>query len=298
MGESNEPEKLTQDRSQRLWHYCSLSTFMQIVSGRSIWLSELRHLNDDQEGTFVWSVLSNGLEERGVEARDILAVKEAFDHALAMNSPLGFCMSEEEDLLSQWRAYGDDGYGVALGISIGALDFIIGDQYFQKGLSIQRVKYGSAGALPDLTHVLDNVCLSIIDGANSFPDLMIGGDKKKHLKAREQMLGALAPFIFTSHTYKHQAFSEEREWRLIRHAVNKKLVSPELTAISMAEVCDYRVTRSRLIPFWSMRLPELTKISVMLGPRNVSTPFEVQNFIERSKLRLSDEVRRSHAPYR
>jgi hypothetical protein len=40
-----------------LYHYCSTSTFVSIISGKSIWLSSLNLSNDTMEGKLVAETL-------------------------------------------------------------------------------------------------------------------------------------------------------------------------------------------------------------------------------------------------
>ena len=100
-----------------LYHYCSTETFHSIVKNRSIWLSSLTQSNDSKEGAVILEILI----ELANEADLTLAAQGRLESALRGGfdffDGLGFCLSEEGDLLSQWRGYANDGTGVSIGFN-------------------------------------------------------------------------------------------------------------------------------------------------------------------------------------
>lgn len=103
-----------------LYHYCATETFLSILRHRSIWMSSLNLTNDSTEGkVMIRSILRyaalrgvyNGLERWLEQALGMINAGETF----------GFCLSEQSDLLSQWRGYADDGRGVSIGFRTGYL---------------------------------------------------------------------------------------------------------------------------------------------------------------------------------
>lgn len=123
-----------------LYHYCSLSAFTSITSSKEIRLTDLLKSNDYLEGTWLFDTIDASLYLLNIKFQEYLAP----DWPVALQSEesrnklfsefrqyvnaarkkqrdnyafYGFCLSEEEDLLSQWRGYADDGQGVAIGFS-------------------------------------------------------------------------------------------------------------------------------------------------------------------------------------
>ncbi len=128
-----------------LYHYCSVDSFYKIVQSNEIWLSDSYVLNDYKENTWITPII-----------KEIFATKrnlkygELFDKILQtydLNNYIPFVcyFSTDGDVLSQWRAYADDGAGVANSILISyfKLDFskyIKGPPFSEIVLS-QSVKY-------------------------------------------------------------------------------------------------------------------------------------------------------------
>jgi hypothetical protein len=101
-----------------LYHYCSTQTFHSIIQNRAIWLSSLSLSNDTMEGVWLRKLLADVcLEETPLEPWDM---SSAVDQVAALNTladGLGFCLSENGDMLSQWRGYAADATGICIGFS-------------------------------------------------------------------------------------------------------------------------------------------------------------------------------------
>jgi hypothetical protein len=100
-----------------LYHYCSTASFHAITQSHALWLSSLSLSNDTMEGKLVARAIArlaerDSLESKGFRLlqRIIVLLELAFDG-------LGFCLSEKDDLLSQWRGYAADATGVSIGFS-------------------------------------------------------------------------------------------------------------------------------------------------------------------------------------
>lgn len=114
-----------------IYHYCSLETFVQIIRNKALRLSELDKTNDYMEKkwgiNFLYRVLRDELQGRGItmdlkenywyseNAHNHLEQLENDIKSFLNHQTLIACFSTEKDMLSQWRAYGDDGNGVAIG---------------------------------------------------------------------------------------------------------------------------------------------------------------------------------------
>lgn len=94
------------------YHYTSLQACLGILESRCIWLSDYRFLNDKHE-------LNRALElflgfypddQSGALRRAIQWHNLTIYHCV-------LSLSRSPKILSQWRAYGDDGKGVALGFN-------------------------------------------------------------------------------------------------------------------------------------------------------------------------------------
>lgn len=99
-----------------LYHYCGVSGFYGIITNNNLWLTDIYFMNDYME--HVW--LIEKAYKRLCEMRktcDKESIKSLLDRFPVGFPPYICCFTSEPDLLSQWRAYSDDGAGFAIGFS-------------------------------------------------------------------------------------------------------------------------------------------------------------------------------------
>lgn len=100
------------------YHYTSIPACLSILSTRSVWLTDHRFLNDKHE-------LVHALEKLLVHfpAEEQSALKRALMWHQVANHHCVLSLSRSPSILSQWRAYADDGRGVAIGFDEQFLKF-------------------------------------------------------------------------------------------------------------------------------------------------------------------------------
>jgi hypothetical protein len=102
-----------------IYHYCPPEAFLAILTNRNFRLSASYTLNDVSEGSWGYSVFTEAAEalekETGTEfvSNIVRPVTAGHLHSMLM---IG-CFSLAADVLSQWRAYANDGRGFAIGFS-------------------------------------------------------------------------------------------------------------------------------------------------------------------------------------
>lgn len=126
-----------------LYHYCSNAAFHSIVENRSIWLSALSLSSDTMEGKLVTDVIAQMAKSDGLDQANIQRLKEYVSLLEQIMEGLGFCLSEEGDLLSQWRGYADDASGVSIGFSKKYLEKLSEDSLNpqKSGFTLKKVEY-------------------------------------------------------------------------------------------------------------------------------------------------------------
>lgn len=190
------------------YYYCSINTFLNIIKNREIYLSDPLKMNDSSE--IKWYL--NKLDEEQKNHTDSIfdkmkkrsglefSYKELSDtlDSYGQNSIYISCFSEEPDLLSQWRAYADDGRGVAIGFILENLaeyyNFLL-----EKIIYTDKVVYNSLEN--DVEVVSDQIGTVISEGKITSNDEMI-----------RLFIHELVPVLAK---YKNPAFQEEKEYRLI-----------------------------------------------------------------------------------
>ncbi len=104
----------------QLFHYSSMEGFLGIASSKAIWASDMLSLNDASEASYPYEVIAEAFENQTSVMLD--AHRQAFktqltEYLFRMYTPFVTCFCEDGDLLSQWRGYGGNGEGFAIGFS-------------------------------------------------------------------------------------------------------------------------------------------------------------------------------------
>ena len=285
-----------------LFHYCSNSAFVSIISTREIWASEFSLSNDLLEGKWIREIFKEYCIEKGVHDFEQSTLVGDLANAATVIGGAGFCMSEEGDLLSQWRGYADDGAGVSIGFSkeyfeaLGKLKMNRNDSF---NAVITQVVYDVAKQKEIISEHGEEIIRLVSEGGLRVPGLLTTetGDEKRQRQAKRRQI-ALEFFLLFPHFYslKNPAFAEEREWRLISHVFRGAGENPLSDLMKM----DFRPRADRIVPFRRVALDEVgiaPITEVVLGPRNV-TPEEIVDAMLKKYSMTAVRVRRSSASYR
>ncbi len=187
----------------KLCHYTTLEGALSIIQGGDLWLSHLRFSNDDEEFVYGVQLVTNELKALAKASR---ADQERLELIRRIQSlieqqreqPIFICcFCEQDNLLSQWRGYADNGGGVSIEFDAPGFRRHSGEDSSERGLTrLWRVVYKEASQR--------NIVRSALDypywGATSLDD-RVG-----------YVRDALSFFL---PTFKNPAFNDERERRLI-----------------------------------------------------------------------------------
>lgn len=186
-------------KQEIFYHYCSVDVLLSILKNDVLRLSDIEKSNDYAERKW----MMNKIEEEFIHLSEKKFVKEEFirkfsqlkDEFEILDNVYATCFSTEGDLLSQWRAYGQDGYGVSIGFS-GELLKNVND--FQYGIKFLPIIYDSEKQKE----------YGRVQSKKIF-DLLLKGDFLFHAMS-EVFQNDLERLC----CYKNPTFSEEKEWRL------------------------------------------------------------------------------------
>jgi hypothetical protein len=285
------------------YHYCSVQTFQAICEHKKIRFSDINMLNDYYEARWSYRIFELAatelLNDKEISGKFVDLDKAFFDKVDAVIAPQQLfslptisSFSKEPDVLSQWRAYADNGRGVAVGFSSTVLKAmpitLLEVLYDQK----QQVKEMKAALLT--IHAIHME--SKKDGPTSFGP-----------KARE----ACQLLSFWKLGFKNPAFAEEKEVRCL-HALKVEFQDGKLRLTDEGgesagnsvppQKVSYRVTPDgAIVAYVDIPIPSVEGIpqikEVWLGPRNVNAPTNIACLM--SECGLKDySIRRSSASYR
>lgn len=273
---------------------------ISIISNREIWVSELARSNDLLEGKWIRKVFSDYCSEKGISAGEQSELLTHLDIVINMAAYAGFCMSEEGDLLSQWRAYADNGAGVSIGFNSNYFE-ILGNLKRDRGdafsAHLTRVEYDIVEQKKLVAEHADEILKFVADGALRRPTLLTS---EEDIKKWREKFGAMGLrfifFYFFLFRLKNPAFSEEREWRVISHIFRNEREKD----LEQLTKMDFRSHQDQIVPFARVpleSLPEPSVTEIILGPRNATPEYVVQALL--SKYGWSNvSVRKSNASYR
>lgn len=108
------------------YHYCSADTFINIMQSKVLWLCNLTESNDEDElritYSTIWDSVKEGLKSTDLNKDDLSDVIKIIDNQckiqISVDPPFGICFCRQEDLLSQWKEYGDETKGLSLGFDL------------------------------------------------------------------------------------------------------------------------------------------------------------------------------------
>ncbi len=100
------------------YYYCSLSTFFNIIKNRSVFLSDPLQMNDTDEITWVCKNMPKTDDPALMHVKEETERASKYIHENGQNNIFIGSYSKGEDILSQWRGYGNDGRGVSIGFDL------------------------------------------------------------------------------------------------------------------------------------------------------------------------------------
>lgn len=209
-------------QDELLYHYTSIEKFKNILHSSSLWTTDTRALNDHQEEKIIHDLVKNFVifhisgnmvydhprySGRYARLRPVLhGVSDDF-HARKKHV---FCLSDEDDLLSQWEGYAPEGISIGFCkkcLSLCASEhsaFLLRCDYHD--LNYQRIggkMHGNPADHDEYTrrYRVNEYFLELIRRSQ------VGSDADAcHLVASLSLLGPMS---------KHHGFREEKEWRFL-----------------------------------------------------------------------------------
>lgn len=280
------------------YHYCSVETFTAICEHKKVRLGDANIMNDYSEGRWGYRVF----ELAATEILNDQTIQEAFpgldkgffDKVDEIISPMQLAMhpvissfSKEPDVLSQWRAYADNGRGFAIGLSGAVLKAM--------PVTLLEVEYDHKAQIDEMKAALIATHMRNIELDNRF-----------EAKFREDCLLIGAWKL----GFKNPAFAEEKEVRCL-HVLDVCTDDDRPRLVDAGgfsgkqeikgEKVNYRVKDDAIVAYVDITIPELEGKplinEVWMGPRNVNGPGNIVYFLSECGLK-GYSVHRSAATYR
>lgn len=196
-----------------LWHYTNGSSLIAILESMSIYSTQISCLNDATELKYGATLFHGALGKLRAETSNDQMAESLLDGAIshfkedpnyqAASFHFVACFSEEEDDLSQWRAYGGGENGYAIGFRAADLLGVPNSMLVRVSydLDLQR-KLAMKVAMEMVRFFKEGV------RKNTPSDLIQFG--KEFLEAWEKQLVMIAPMV------KNPGFFKEKEYRITK----------------------------------------------------------------------------------
>jgi hypothetical protein len=248
-----------------LYHYCGVEAFQGIISSKKLWLCNIYQTNDYKE--FTWLI---DYANRYISRQKKFHAEPFYRYLpkpLTLNrEPYVTCFSERGDLLSQWRAYSEDGAGFAIGFD---------EMYLEKRLEQYRNESGQCCSIllrkVEYSERKQHKCvMGILD--RSFRDAKECNEHGEYEnRSKENAERATILLWMDAAECKNPAFKEEKEWRIVWLAELDE--HRNITERSMPSKIAFRTSKTRIIPHYEFdfglsyeSIPPIKRI--MLGPKN------------------------------
>jgi len=246
-----------QQPDELLYHYTNVESFLSIIRGGELWASHIRYLNDTTEQRLIWehvrARIKDRLETADEKVRDRLELFQSLATSPLELDAYVLCFSKDGgDRLTQWRGYAGSA-GVAIGFDSEELKRRC--SAFTTAKSRNR-PFPMGFALLNQVHYIepsgDERSKQIIDLFIDNPDAT---EHESRFTKEEVFSRRVA---LSSSSLKHNAFYDEREWRIAIFDLPEGSV-------------QFRTRKSMMIPYAPFDLgrggPEWPLIArVIVGP--------------------------------
>lgn len=305
-----------------LYHYASMEKGTSILKHKNIRLSDITKSNDVKEMSIFFPDLfdemlknydeHNGFsykfEYKGKGNRQAFGLfvnelkkkieKEFEDGSIAT---FALCLSEEGDLLSQWRGYADDGKGICLGLNVEEILKFVGISSVS-GFSLEKVEYLSKEQIDEWVKNVANQMLGIVEiilGAIEEGNIQYYSAKGFDEDIFDTIYYNILSEVEESIKFKTEGFKEEKEWRFfIKNSLNKDdIKGKKITSIGtlgegarrktseyVADNVEFNIKENDMVPFVSLKFEKFHNNlinQVICGPNNKIREKDLELFLRK-----------------
>lgn len=313
-----------------IYHYCSLDTFTQVIKNRTIRLSDLDKTNDYMEKRWGIELLQEALKKELENNNIPMNLQEdywysdnAHNHIEQLNNDIDnylnhqtliACFSLERDQLSQWRAYGQDGEGIAIGFDYDCLKHLLKEQ---KELFIDKVAYRKNDQeklirkkmfVPAFEYMRDMFQRESVRCSDDFNTYFV-----EEFDCFCEVLDTATEQVFTF--LKNPAFEEEKEVRIVYNTgIYEEIETRELKEILNVRIeigknkelilqpIQYQVKGNKLVAYADLNFENciVSRIikEIVIGPKSKVSKNDIIQFLLVNEYGDDIRVKNSEASYR
>jgi DUF2971 family protein len=202
-----------------LFHYTNAEGLKGIVESQTLWASHISFMNDPMEMKYAVNLCRKVLDESTRSSEDSVdellhaTVKTGLDRIGDLLTGFVFCFCEKDDLLSQWRGYGDTSSAFSIGIDVNSL----GIMTLARG-DIRKVIYD--------VRQQEKMLQRLLSDWRNVLELLVKDDLVDYRRLHTLNIGFVMAFAPVALSMKVPAFAEECEWRMITIRMNTSELYP------------------------------------------------------------------------
>jgi hypothetical protein len=275
--------------NELIYHYCNSETFHAICTNHTIRISDLFSMNDFLEIHWGYSIWEKAATEiiKDVGEDFLMRIDSIISATGFRTNILASCFSLKPDVLSQWRAYSNDGYC----IGFKAKDIV------KLPVRPLKVLYNEKKQIKEI--------VAILRAINE-----VENEKDEKDRYGKDFFEVCATISVDLAAFKNPAFAEEKEIRLI-HLLNfeasnnfLKLSDSGGTSFGeevIGEQVKFRMAKNLPVPYIDINFTNKGVVNpikeVYIGPKNDSLGTAISVFMETMGLG-NVEIKKSRASYR
>ena len=305
-----------------LYHYASMEKGTSILKHKNIRLSDITKSNDvkemsiffpdlfdemlknyDEHNGFSYKFEYKGKGNRQAYGLFVNELKKKIEKEFEDGSIATFalCLSEEGDLLSQWRGYADDGKGICLGLNVEEILKFVGISSVS-GFFLEKVEYLSKEQIDEWVKNVANQMLGIVEiilGAIEEGNIQYYSAEEFDEDIFDTIYYNILSEVEESVKFKTEGFKEEKEWRFfIKNSLNKDdIKGKKITSIGtlgegarrktseyVADNVEFNIKENDMVPFVSLKFEKFHNNlinQVICGPNNKIREKDLELFLRK-----------------
>ena len=266
---------------------------ISIADSKKVWASNIFFLNDSSEILYASSLMLEVLSDYSASdfSESEKEMKNQFNNWIVnwltktQYNIFIFSLSEEKNLLSQWRSYTPHGKGLSIGFDHDTINSMLSES----SCRIAKCLYAESEQKSVLSDLINKIFYSFRNEDLTQYDLL--GNKDKPDKFNPFFNKFVSEILQVLAIIKHPSFQEEKEWRIISRYYAQYTVDD----------IKYREGSSILVPYIEINFPDIGRPpikEVFLGPTeyNNLSMSSLGQFLASKK--ICNHVISSHTPYR
>lgn len=293
-----------------VYHYCSVDTFLKIITNKELWLTDVTKSNDSKELQLVLDCLTKKLEQwknftNGINEDFIpLSIFSEFFEKFKKFEQLFHvcCFSKDHDSLSQWSMYADNATGIAIGFNSTSFTNL---KNFDKNIDFGQIMY----SLNSFSDISDKKL-------KTFNNMFHNSKKDDHSWYLEFMHYVIDDVLKMAYLYKSPSFKQEHEYRIVynsRPCFVHEVVdnTPSFTQefmhnevqfshdFTLGEIKHY-TSRGKVVSYRPLHIKDFGDIinEIIIGPKSLITPHDMEIFLIANNIDLSvNKIKISKSTY-